>query len=502
MPKNALAGFDIGTSKIRCILYSEKGNILLNSSYKTPLITTSEGHYNPTSEIIKLTLKILKKTFKFSNDNNYLIKGITFSSVGEAGVPIDKNLKELLDIIPWYDQRTKSIRDNIINNKILKKIYKITGLNNDHFFSVYKLLWIKKNKPNLFNKIYKWLPVNDYVAMKLTGEISTDHSQALRTLMYNPKKLKWSQEMLSEFKINKKILPKIINSGDKKGYLLKKIKKILNIKYDCVVVNGGHDHFVGIFALGGFKKNTIVDSLGSAEAVTLSTNYYNPDISLQKSNFITGVFKTKFKAYYYIVASILTSGLIIEWFKETFNIKDFNQLNKILKTSKIRKNLIFFPQFEYSHSPINVPKTNGFIGGIDRSTTVGDIYKSVLESLSFDTMNAIEFMQLKGNVKVNKVISSGGSAQNIAWMKLRANIFKKDIYIDKNIENVSFGSALLAGIGSGIFKNETEAFKNFKSKFRIIKKNKLLVNEYKLLFEKYKENIVDIIKVNQNIEND
>ena len=502
MSKNALAGFDIGTSKIRCILYNEKGNILLNSSYRTPLITTSEGHYNPTSEIIKLTLKILKKTFKFSNDNNYLIKGIAFSSVGEAGVPIDKNLKELLDIIPWYDQRTKSIRDNIINNKILKKIYKITGLNNDHFFSVYKLLWIKKNKPNLFKKIYKWLPVNDYVAMKLTGEISTDHSQALRTLMYNPKKLKWSQEMLSEFKINKKILPKIINSGDKKGYLLKKIKKILNIKYDCVVVNGGHDHFVGIFALGGFKKNTIVDSLGSAEAVTLSTNYYNPDISLQKSNFITGVFKTKFKAYYYIVASILTSGLIIEWFKETFNIKDFNQLNKILKTSKIRKNLIFFPQFEYSHSPINVPKTNGFIGGIDRSTTVGDIYKSVLESLSFDTMNAIEFMQLKGKVKVNKVISSGGSAQNIAWMKLRANIFKKDIYIDKNIENVSFGSALLAGIGSGIFKNETEAFKNFKSKFRIIKKNKILVNEYKLLFEKYKENIVDIIKVNQNIEND
>ena len=502
MPKNALAGFDIGTSKIRCILYNEKGNILINSSYKTPLITTNEGHYNPTSEIIKLTLKILKKTFKFSNDNNYLIKGIAFSSVGEAGVPIDKNLKELLDIIPWYDQRTKSIRDNIINNKILKKIYKITGLNNDHFFSVYKLLWIKKNKPNLFKKIDKWLPVNDYVAMKLTGEISTDHSQALRTLMYNPKKLKWSQEMLSEFKINKKILPKIINSGDKKGYLLKKIKKILNIKYDCVVVNGGHDHFVGIFALGGFKKNTIVDSLGSAEAVTLSTNYYNPDINLQKTNFITGVFKTKFKAYYYIVASILTSGLIIEWFKETFNIKDFNQLNKILKTSKIRKNLIFFPQFEYSHSPINVPKTNGFIGGIDRSTTVGDIYKSVLESLSFDTMNAIEFMQLKGNVKVNKVISSGGSAQNIAWMKLRANIFKKDIYIDKNIENVSFGSALLAGIGSGIFKNETEAFKNFKSKFRIIKKNKILVNEYKLLFEKYKENIVDIIKVNQNIEND
>jgi len=499
MPKHALAGFDIGTSKIRCILYNIKGNILLNSSFKTPLVKTNEGYYNPTNEIVKITLKILKKTFKFSNDNNYLIKGIAFSSVGEAGVPIDKNLKDLLDIIPWYDQRTNPIRNNIINNKILKKIYNITGLNNDHFFSVYKLLWIKKNKPNLFRNIYKWLPVNDYVAMKLTGEISTDHSQALRTLLYNPKKMKWSDEMLSVFKINKSMLPKILNAGDKKGYLSKNIKKILKIKYDCAVVNGGHDHFVGIFALGGFKINTVVDSLGSAEAVTLSTKNYNTDISLQKSNFITGVFKTKFKAYFYIAASILTSGLIIEWFRETFNIRDFNHLNKILKTSKTKKGIIFFPQFEYSHSPINASKTRGFIGGIDRSTTLGDIYKSILESLSFDTMNAIEFMEFKGRVKVNKVISSGGSVQNIAWMKLRANIFKKDIYIDKNVENVSFGSAILAGIGSGIFKNETEAFKKFKSKFRIVKKNKTLVNKYKFEFEKYKENIVDIIKVNQKL---
>ena len=79
---------------------------------------------------------------------------------------------------------------------------------------------------------------------------------------------------------------------------------------------------------------------------------------------------------------------------------------------------------------------------------------------------------------------------------------KKNIYIDKNIENVSFGSALLAGIGSGVFKNENEAFKNFKSKFTIIKKDKTLVNEYKILFEKYKENIVDIIKVNQKLKNE
>ncbi len=499
MSKIALAGFDIGTSKIRCILFKKNGKTLFNSSFRTPLISKKDGFYNPVDEINNITLKILKKTFIYAKKNNYLIKAIAFSSVGEAGVPIDKKQNKLLDIIPWYDQRTQGIRDKLINKNNINKIYKNTGLNNEHFYSVYKLLWIKKNKPKIYKKIDKWLPVNDYIAMKLTGNISTDYSQAMRTLLFNPKKHKWSNEMLSLFKINKKILPKLINAGEIKEKLSEEVKNIFKIKYDCMVINGGHDHFVGIFGLGGFKKNTIVDSLGSAEAVNLTTNHYISDISLQKSNFITGVFKTKFKTYNYVVASILTSGLIVEWFKKTFKIKNFNELNYILKKSKQRKNIIFFPQFEYSHSPINARLTKGFIGGIDRSTNIGDIYKSVLESLSYDTKNAIDFMEKRTKVRVNKIISSGGSVQNIEWMKIRSNIFNKNIYIDKNYENVSFGSALLAGIGIGLFKNEDEGFKNFKNSFKIIKKNKNKIKLYKTLLKKYNININKIIKINQNI---
>ena len=493
MFKSALAGIDIGTSKIRCVLYNTKGISLLNNSFKTPLIKKDGEYYNPTEGIYEILIKLLNKTFKFSKKNNYCIKGICISSVGEAGVPIDKNLNSLMDIIPWYDQRTEIIRNKLIKNKE-DYIYKNTGLNSDHFYSVYKILWIKKNNPKIYSKIYKWLPVNDYYAMRLTNNISTDYSQAMRTLLFNPKKLNWSKEMIKLFKINRNILPKIINAGEVKGVLNIKNNKFMNLNSDCIVSAGGHDHFVGIYGIGGFREGTAVNSMGSAEALAVNTKKYLINKKLKNGKFISGIFKTKSKNNFYVVGSILTSGTIIEWFKRVFNIKSYVDLDKILRSSK-DKNIIFFPQFEFSHSPINLYKTKGFVTGIDRATTIGDLYSALLKCLTFDTKNALEFISKETKININKLICSGGSVQNKEWMKIRANILNHNLLIDKNVENVSLGSAILAGIASKVYKNDNDAFKKIKNKFEKIDTKKMSSHDNDLI-KKYNSSIKKITRLN------
>ncbi len=495
MTKAALAGLDIGTSKIRCVLYNTRGNILFNYSIETPLIKRNDGIYNPVDKIFDIIIKILKNTFNFSKKEKFIIKGLSISSVGEAGIPIDKKNRALIDIIPWFDQRTEKIRNNIGIKNLDSKIYKHTGLSSDHFYSVYKILWIKKYKPKIYSQIYKWLPVNDYYAMKLTGNISTDYSQAMRTLLFNPKKLQWSKEMINFFKIKGDILPQIINAGDKKGNLTNDIKKKLNLKYDCIIAAGGHDHFVGIYGLGGFQKNTAVNSMGSAEAISINTNKYFRNNDLKKGKFISGVFKTKNNTSYYVVGSILTSGIIVEWFINTFKIKNYNELRNLFKI-KENDNILFFPQFEYSHSPINLDKTKGFITGLNRSTTVGDIYKAMLKCLSFDTKNALDYICNKTKIKINKIICSGGSVQNKDWMRMRASILKHNLHIDENIENVSLGSAILAGIASKVYSNDKDAFNKINSKFEIVKLNKKNQNKYSILRHKYNSGVKALTKIN------
>jgi len=100
-------------------------------------------------------------------------------------------------------------------------------------------------------------------------------------------------------------------------------------------------------------------------------------------------------------------------------------------------------------------------------------------------------------IKVKKIISSGGSVKNKNWMKLRANILNHNIYIDRNVENVSLGSAILAGIASNIYKNDNDAFKRIKNNFSIIKKDKNKIKENYLLFNRYKSSIKNIIELNK-----
>ncbi len=494
MAKPTLAGVDIGTSKIRCVLYDTRGKLLFSCNKKTPLIKINYEYYNPIEPTFQILKYLIKKTSEFTNNNNLLLKGLSISSVGEAGVPIDKSNQALMDIIPWYDQRTESIRNKYINKKINKKIYNYTGLNSDHFYSIYKILWIKENRSKIYSKIYKWLPVNDYFAMRLTDNISTDYSQAMRTLLFNPKKLDWSNEMINIFKIKRNILPTLVNSGDKKGIIKSKLKKTFKLKYDCIVSAGGHDHFVGIYGLGGFEKNTVINSMGSAEAIAVNTKKYTFSSDLNKGKFISGVFKTKTKTNYYIVGSILTSGSIIEWFRKTFGISNFEKLSKIYNNKK-PTNILFFPQFEFSHSPVNAIKTKGIILGIDRSTNISDIYMSILKYLTFDTKNALNFISKKTNIKIKKIICSGGSVKNDDWMKLRSNILNYDLFIDKNVENVSLGSAILAGLGANIYKNERDAFRKIKNKFKIIKHNKIKKEDV-TLFNKYNSNFKKILEMN------
>ena len=99
-------------------------------------------------------------------------------------------------------------------------------------------------------------------------------------------------------------------------------------------------------------------------------------------------------------------------------------------------------------------------------------------------------------IKINKIISSGGSVKNKYWIKMRTNIFNKNIYIDRNIENVSLGSAILAGIASNIYKDDNNTFEKIKNNFLIIKKEEKEINKNIFLFNKYKKNIKKIVSIN------
>jgi len=277
-----------------------------------------------------------------------------------------------------------------------------------------------------------------------------------------------------------------------------KIKKKLSLRYDCLVGTGGHDDFVGTFAINGFKNDIAINSLGSAEALIINTKKFYTKKILNRSKFISGVFKTRNKTNYYIVGSILTSGIVLDWYKRLFNINNNLKIN-IKKSEGVKKNIFVFPQFEFSHSPINEKYSNGAILGINLKTNKNDIYKSILECLTFDTKHALDFLFKYTNIKIKKIICFGGSVNNKQWLKIRSNILKQKLVIVNNVENVSLGSAILGALAAKIYKNENDAFSkiNFKE-IKIIKSNKeskFYANIYKKKYLSHLKHIIELNKI-------
>jgi len=500
--KKFIAGIDFGTSKIRCLVFDINSNIIFSHSTLTPIIKHKSGfEYHPANEIWNSTKKILKLCFKDSIIQKGEIKSIACSSVGESGIPIDNKGKVLFDPMIWYDPITNNLKEKLLKKITRYKIYNHTGLNSNPFFSAYKILWIKKNKPKIYKKIFKWLSISDYISWKLTGVIATDYSQAMRTLLFNAKDKKWSNFMFNKTNINKNIMPEIMPTGSYLGIINPKLSKELNLNYSCVVGLGGHDHFVGTFGLNGYKNGKIIDSLGSSESITVNTNKFIKNKNLFNNNFISGVFVTPNRSNYYVVASILTSSLVIEWYKSLINIDKINKINKINKKNGVVKNIFTFPQFRYGHSPTkNMSNSRGALWGLDLMTTKEDIYVSIMECLCFDSKHGINFIIKNTGQKIKEILCSGGASRNKIWAQIRADVLNKPIKINRNAENVSLGTAIMGALAAKIYKDEYDVFQNIKLKNIKIRNNTKESKKYnKIFIEKYLPSIKKIDELNNII---
>ena len=502
MTKVLIAGIDFGTSKIRCLIFNKKGRLLFYHSIKTPTSKHNQGYeYHSVKKIWSCTKKIIKLCVKNAVKYKGEIRSIACSSVGEAGIPIDKNGKILFDSIIWYDPITNNLKDQLLKKISKYKIYNNTGLNSKPFFSAYKILWIKKNKPKIYKKIYKWLSISDFLSWKLTNVIATDYSQAMRTLLFNPKTKKWSNFMFNQTKIKKSIMPVIKPSGSYLGNLDKKLSKELNLKNLCIVGVGGHDHFVGTFALNGYQKGKVIDSLGSSEPIIVNTEKFIKNKNLINNNFISGLFVTPNTSNYYIVAEILTSSLVIEWYKKMMNIKGYKQISKLKKNYGVMKNIFTFPQFRYGHSPSNQINSKGAIWGLDLTTNKEEIFKSIMECLCFDSKNSIEFIMKNTKQKINMILCSGGASRNKLWAQIRSDILNNELIINNNAENVSLGTAIMGALAAKIYKNEIDVFKHIKLKNSHIKNSIVKSKKYNYIYnKKYIPSLKKIKELNNIIE--
>lgn len=471
--------YDFGTSCVKTCLFEIDSEIHLitYSTAKYGLYVSNNGSAEQDPEewwnaLCLTTRDIFTKT----NIRPEEIEGIAFCSQMQGSVFVDENGNALRRAMSYLDQKgikeykecmgSGFIKVSGINlHKLVKNIIVNYAASTSAKDPIWKYKWVENNEPDVYNKIYKWLDVGDYLTSRCTGKITRTADTAFATFLYDTRKGKegWNKGLLKMYKANPNHLPEIIECTDKAGTLTEKAAKELGLVPGTPVFGGGGDTtFVNIGA-GCTNPGDTHIYIGTSGWVSTYLDYQTVDIN----SMITGVLSAK-KGYFNYYAELETAGKCFEWVIEHLALDEVNLfINHTIVTdiqseymslydylseevSKVppgANGVIFTPWLHGNRCPFEDSKAGGMFFNIRVENGKRDMIRAVLEGVCYHLRWLLE-CEMKKVKTSNTIRFVGGGALSHVTCQVLADITGRKIETINNTQEVgAIGAAIVVAAG-------------------------------------------------------
>lgn len=489
-----ILGIDLGTSSLKGSVYSFNGYLISSSSCGYDLIITQKGfsEQDP-NDWIYAFINVFEDLKLKIKDFDKKLEAISFSGQMHSLVLLDENNSILRNAILWNDTRT-SDQCEFIMDSYGDELIRITKNKAIEGFTLPKILWIKENEPELWNRVRHVLLPKDYLRFFLTGNLNMDYSDAAGTLLLNIYDKERSDEILNKFNIDKSILPSLVESTYYVGDVLPDISDRLGLKNNVKVYAGAADNAASAIGSGIISNYIGLVSIGTS-GVVLANKVRLSDVD----NGILHTFNHAMHNSYYSMGVTLAAGKSLDWFKKTFaNNISFDELLISLETIRPGADgLLFTPYIQGERTPYNDSTIRGSFTGIDISHTFNHFVKSVIEGITFSLKDCLELIDSYSDTNIDTLVSVGGGSKNKLWLQLQSDIFNKNIITLEMENGPSTGAAMIAAVGLGIyddFVSCSEAFVNYKDNYMPNRHNSDLYNNiyknYKNIYHRTKHDFI------------
>ncbi len=430
-----LLGVDIGTTSLKAAVFNEKAECVKSVTKDYTLEAKGNTVEFEADNYFELFLSALNEL-----KAEYEISALSIDTQCETIILADETGVPLRKAIVWLDNRAVNEAEAIKEKFGEKKVYEVTGQPEiTATWPASKLLWLKNNEPDTFSKIKKVFLLEDYLLFKLTGKFVTEKTLQSSTIYYDIKNNTWWKEMLDFIGVDQSILPQILPSGEIVG------------EYDGItVVTGAIDQIAGAIGAGIVKKGIVSEMTGTTMVIFVPTDTV-PAYS-EGSKIPCHV---NYDGKYCLLSWTPTAGIALKWFKnnfcENFSFRELDEMAENLSPGS--DGLTFLPYLCGSTMPKYNPDAKGVFYGLTMEHTRGHMIRSILEAVACMLKQNLEYLGLK----CDEIRTMGGGASSPLWCKIKADMTGKKIVTLKNDETACLGSAILAGVATGIFESVESA---------------------------------------------
>jgi len=459
-----LMGIDVGTTGVKTLLISERGEVVGSASETYPVGMPHPGwaEQDPNSWW-RATIATINKVLAESEVSSREIKGIGLSGQYHGLVLVKKSGEVLRPSILWCDQRTTRECEEIEEKVGRERLFQITCNQLLTAFTATKLLWVRKNEPKIYEKAFKILLPKDYIRFKLTGEFASEVTDASGTLLLDVKKRCWSDEMCQALQIDKATLPICYESIEITGQVNDKASQITGLKKGTPVVGGAGDQAAQAIGNGIVEEGLVSSTIGTSGVVFAPTDQVRPDLKGRVNSFCHAL-----PQKWHVMGVMISAGGSLRWFRDNLGKEEAKlakekgkDVYQILteEASSIEpgsEGLIFLPYLGGERHPYADPYARGVFLGLTLRHKKSHLIRSVLEGVTYGLRDSLEVIKELG-IPVEEIVSSGGGAKSDFWVQIQADINNITMVRTNVTEGAAFGAAILATVKTGIYRTVEEA---------------------------------------------
>ena len=472
-------GVDLGTSAVKLLLMDETGKIHKIVSKEYPLYFPQPGwsEQNP-QDWIRQSMEGIKELTAQCDKSQ--IKGISFGGQMHGLVVLDEKDQVIRPAILWNDGRTGRQTD-YLNQEIGKKtLSRYTGNIAFAGFTAPKILWMREKEPENFARIRKIMLPKDYLAFYLSGEFSTDYSDASGTLLLDVEHKRWSEEMMEICGVRESQLPKLYESWEPTGIIKPEIAEELGIPQDVKIIAGAGDNAAAAVGTGTVGEGQCNLSVGTSGTVFISSKNFGVDEHNALHSFAHA------DGNYHLMGCMLSAASCNKWWmEEILRTKEYQVEQDGIR--KLGENPVFYlPYLMGERSPHNDPDARAAFVGMSMDTTREDMTQAMLEGVAFGLRDSMEAAKSTGLTPKRSKICGGG-AKSPLWRKIIANVMNMKIDRIESEEGPGYGAAILAAVGCGVFSSVEEAAGRLVKITDTEESDPQLAEKYEEKYQKYRK---------------
>ena len=421
-----LVGLDVGTTSVKAVAISSRGDVLASAERGYALSTPQPGWAEQDPE-----------DWWRASQAALADLGAEPAAIGLSGqmhglVALDSSDRILRPAILWNDQRTAAECAEIEERIGLERLIELTGNRALTGFTAPKLLWLRRHEPQTFEQIHSILLPKDYVRLRLTGEHAIDAADASGTLLFDVGKRRWSAEVLDALEIPEAWLPPVSESTE---------------------IAGAGDQAAGALGAGVDRPGLLSVVLGTSGVVFAVLPAYRPDPEARLHVFCHAVPGT-----WHAMGVMLSAAGSLRWLHDLLGSASYDDLlDEAAAWQPGVEGLLFQPYLAGERTPHADPDARGALVGLSIRHDRGAMVRAVIEGVAYGLRDSLELLRTLGvQAEVGRI--SGGGAQSELWRRILASVLGIPLERTTGVdEGAAFGAALLGGVASGAFADASEA---------------------------------------------